>query len=353
MQYHSQIIETAPMQIYSSAVLFSPTESLVRSNFIGKLSSWITSTPAKDSHWSPCLQVIEANNPVAVNSRDMNLLILSHNVEDVEIWDIALGQRTRVLSHTEIVCDAVFTSDPKHVLTVTSSQLIFWDISSGTLMRSINIIGLHVIPWGCKISKDGKFLVTYLGDDNSIQIYNTVEATKIQATLLPPEFPRDIEWSNDSKLLYIGCSTFSVLWDLAGDIPKMKFNREYSELPTRLSFSEDSKLIALINPVSKGIVIWDSSRDEKVSMIIPDYDPKEIIFIQFSKDSTLLAVSKGSFVEVRDIDTGQRLHNLNFGTRFIMKLTWSADSKALVVIFRDSVEIYDLTESRILGFHDS
>ncbi|UKZ68353.1 uncharacterized protein TrAtP1_009392 [Trichoderma atroviride] len=346
MQYHSQIIDTTPMQIYSSAVLFSPTESLVRSNFIGKLSSWITSTPAKDSHWSPCLQIIETKDPVAVDYRDMTLLIFNHNAEDVEIWDTALGQRIHVLNHTEIVCDAVFSSDSKHVLTVTSSQLMFWDITSGALTRSIKIIGLHDILWAYKISKDGKFLAAYLADDSSIQIYNIVEATSFQLPLHAIKGLGDIKWSNDSKLLNIDSFTFASLWDVARGVPKMKFDREYSKLPTRLSISDDSKLIAFIDETSIGIVIWDLDRDEKVSMVVPDNDPKEITSIQFSHDSTLLAMANGPVIEIRDIATGQRQHNLNFGMKRIKQLTWSTDSKALAVIFRNSVEIYDLTESR-------
>lgn len=346
MQYHSQIIETAPMQIYLSAILFSPTESLVRCNFIevGKLPSWITSTPAKDSHWSPCLQVIEAKNPL-VDSRNMNLLILNEHSENVEIWDIASGQRIHVFNHSEIVRDAVFSSDSRHVLTVTSSQLIFWDILSGTLIRSINIIGLHGTSWVYKLSKDGKFLATYPNNGSSIQIYDMVEGTKFQLPL-HSMFLGNVKWSNDSKFLYFNSFTFATLWDVARGAPKMRFDRKYSDLPTTLSFSEDSKLIAFVDRMSMGIVVWDLSRDEKVSTIVSDRGSKEITFILFSNDSTLLAVVNGSFVEVRDIVTGRRQHNLNFGTRHIESLTWSTDSEALAVIFRNSVEIYDLTESR-------
>lgn len=76
---HSQIIDTAPLQVYSSALLFSPTESSVRSNFIGKLSSWISSKLVKDSHWSPCLRKIDTKDSVALDTRDTDLLIVNKN----------------------------------------------------------------------------------------------------------------------------------------------------------------------------------------------------------------------------------------------------------------------------------
>ncbi|KAL6901233.1 hypothetical protein GGI43DRAFT_371466 [Trichoderma evansii] len=347
IQYSAQIIETAPMQIYLSAILFSPWESLVRSNFIGngKLSSWITSTPPKDSHWGPCLHTIEARNPVAVDSRDMSLLILSEDSENVEIWDMALGKRIHILNHIEIVYDAVFSSDSKHVLTVTPNQFIFWDMLSGDMTVDINIRRLDIIARRCRISKGGKFLAAHMYD-GSIQICNVVEGTKFQLPLQEYGFIRDIKWSNDSKLLYIEADKFSLLWDVARGTHEMKFGQDHRPNSVQLSFSKDSDLIVFIDIKTKKIVFWDLSRDERVPMIGADNYPEGGSFtcIEFSNDSKLLAVFNDPFVQVWDVATGTRQHNLNFGTRYIHKLKWSSDASALAVVFHENVEIYDLTE---------
>lgn len=346
MQYNAQIIETAPMQIYSSAIIFSPTESPVRSNFTGKLSSWITSTPAKDSHWSPCLQTIEAKYPVAVDSRDMNLLILNEYSRNVEIWDMALGKRIHALSHTEVVYDAVFSSDSKHVLTVTLSQIIFWDMLSGDMILDINISGLDVMTaMRYRISKDGKFLATHM-IDGSIQLCNVVEGTKFQLPLQETGFIQYIKWSNDSKLLYIEANTYALLWDVARGTPKMQFGQDHLPYSVQLSFSKDSDLIAFIESETKEIVFWDLSTDKRVPMIGANNYPKGDSYtcLEFSNDSSLLAVYNDRLIQVWDIATGILQHNLNFGTISIQKLRWSDDAAALAIIFRENVEIYDLTE---------
>ncbi|KAL7926408.1 hypothetical protein ACQKWADRAFT_328206 [Trichoderma austrokoningii] len=318
MQYHSQIIENAPMQIYSSAILFNPTESLVRSNFIGKLSSWITSTPEKDSHWSPCLQVIEAIFPEAVDIRD----------------------KIHVLNHTEVVYDARFSSDSQHLLSVTSSLMTLWDIISGEIIWTSNIGGLQTKPSKLRVSRNGKFLAVYLGD-GSLQTWNIAEATKCQLSWQHFSYIQDIKWSDDSKLLYITTTMSALLWDVARGTPKMQFNHA-----VQLCFSNDSKFIAFIDEDFTNIVIWDMSKDEKVSMVSAEGDFKAVSDIEFSNDSTLLAVANGNNVRVWDIATVQGQHHLNFGTRHVSMLRWSSGSEALAVVFSSSVEIYDLTEAR-------
>ncbi|KAK1238075.1 hypothetical protein MKX08_002654 [Trichoderma sp. CBMAI-0020] len=298
------------------------------------LSSWITSTPAKDSHWSPCLQIIEATLPNEVDSSDTNLLILNHFATNVEVWDIALGKRIHVLDHTGIVYDAVLSSDSEYVLTVIWGQLIFWDIISGEMIW--NIEGLEIIARAYKISKDGKFLVTCM-DDEPIRICNLVDDTKSQLPLQHFHSIRDIKWSFDSKLLYIATDTFALLWDVARCMPKMEFGRD-----------------SFIDNESMEIVIWDLSRDQKLPMVGADDYPKEISYLEFSNDSTLLAMVSGSSVQIWHIATGQCQQYLNFGKRDVRKLRWSGDSQALVVIFNNGVELYDVTEHRYWDFeaHD-
>lgn len=157
---------------------------------------------------SPCLQTIEAKRPVVVDSRDVNLLILNKYTNFVEVWDMALGKRIHVFKNTGVINDAVFSNDSSYVLAVTSSQLIFWDITSGEMVRDIKIRGPHIsgrvhnTAWQRRISNDGKFLVTYM-DGEPIEIRNVIEATKFQLPSQSFRFIRDIKWSNDSKLLYV------------------------------------------------------------------------------------------------------------------------------------------------------
>lgn len=314
----------------------------MRSNFIGKLSSWITSKPVKDTHWSPCLRKIETKDSVAADTRDTDLLIVEKNSNKVVTWDMTLGQRIHIFNHTEIVRDAVFSSDSKCVLTATFNQLISWDITSGKMIREIDIPGLYATAALLKISKDGKFIAAAVGH-KFVQIYNVAEDTKTQISFGDYGSIWAINWSNDSKFIHIAADKVALLWDMARGTPKMEFDQDVLK-SSHLNISKDSKLIAFIDRVTRGIVIWDLNKSEKILAIVTESFPKEPSNIEFSNDSTLLAMADDSFVRVWDITTGRCRHNIRLERRYVSELRWFSGSEALAVIFRDSVEIYDLTE---------
>lgn len=47
------VIERAPLQIYCSALVFSPKKSLIRKQFSHQIPAWITTTPPVEEDWNP------------------------------------------------------------------------------------------------------------------------------------------------------------------------------------------------------------------------------------------------------------------------------------------------------------
>ncbi|EHK17972.1 uncharacterized protein TRIVIDRAFT_67191 [Trichoderma virens Gv29-8] len=347
MQYHAEIMKSAPMQIYASALLFSPTKSLVRTQFKGTLSSWITSTPAQENHWSPLLQTIEADWP-RVASSGTNLLILRSKTKNVEIRDMISGQRVQELEHAEEVMRAVF-SDSKHALTVTRNRIQIWNLDSNAVIHEVcgpdSGYGL--------VSNDGK--LTAWKTHQGVQVCdvaNDMSLTKTDQSIMPAK------WSNNSRFLAVGSHTMEVFEVADGTLErKMSIFDNYYEPEENgyycFSFSHDSKLIATRHAQRKGIEIWDLATEEK-TQTIEHGDLWKVKVVEFSKDSRLIAVGYGEaqdsqpqcLVRVWDVATGQRQHELHWhqGRSFI-GLAWSEDAKNLVVAFQHgSVEIYDLTE---------
>lgn len=59
---HKWVIENSPLQAYASALLFSPTRSLMRGLFKREEPSWIIIKPAMEDKWSPCLSTLEGHS---------------------------------------------------------------------------------------------------------------------------------------------------------------------------------------------------------------------------------------------------------------------------------------------------
>jgi WD40 repeat protein len=59
--YNRFIIENAPLQVYASALVFSPTRSRIRILFRDVEPRWIRTSPAVEENWSPYLQTLEGH----------------------------------------------------------------------------------------------------------------------------------------------------------------------------------------------------------------------------------------------------------------------------------------------------
>ena len=59
IQRHRKVIAEAPLQIYISALIFSPTESITRRTFADLIPKWITRAPEIEKHWDRRIYSIE------------------------------------------------------------------------------------------------------------------------------------------------------------------------------------------------------------------------------------------------------------------------------------------------------
>ncbi|KAF2266550.1 NACHT-domain-containing protein [Lojkania enalia] len=64
---HKSAIQNNPLQAYASALIFSPTRSLIRGLFKSEEPDWITIKPTMQDKWSPCLSTLEGHSG-SVNS---------------------------------------------------------------------------------------------------------------------------------------------------------------------------------------------------------------------------------------------------------------------------------------------
>lgn len=117
---HRSVIESAPLQIYSSALVFSPKNSLVRTLFQKNVPSWIRRLPEMQSTWNADLQTLEGHttgvNAVAF-SPDGQLVASGSHDSTIKLWDVATGTTTQTLNTDESVQELSFSVDGSCLLT--------------------------------------------------------------------------------------------------------------------------------------------------------------------------------------------------------------------------------------------
>ena len=69
---YGSIIEKTPLQLYCSALLYSPMKSEIRRHFLDQALPWVINMPIVEEYWSPSLHTLEGHsssvNAVAFSS---------------------------------------------------------------------------------------------------------------------------------------------------------------------------------------------------------------------------------------------------------------------------------------------
>ena len=97
---HKLAIENSPLQVYASALVFSPTRSLIRGLFKEEEPKWITVKPAIGDKWNACLQTLEGHGDSVRSvafSHDSTRLASASDDKTVKIWDASNGECLQTL----------------------------------------------------------------------------------------------------------------------------------------------------------------------------------------------------------------------------------------------------------------
>ncbi|KAK7750314.1 hypothetical protein SLS62_007721 [Diatrype stigma] len=112
------IIENAPLQLYASALLFSPQKSIVRSQFHHVIAPWITQEPEVENEWTAALAVLTGHTEqvTRIKFSPVESLFLSISLDKtIRLWDYITGtERFRFESPDYPTC-ATFSHNGKLV----------------------------------------------------------------------------------------------------------------------------------------------------------------------------------------------------------------------------------------------
>jgi WD40 repeat protein len=180
---HNRVImEQSPLQVYSSALLFTPAMSIVRSQFTSKMPPWIKRGPKVDTNWSPMLQTLEGHSEpvsaIAFSPNGKQLASSSHD-RTVRLWDTVTGATLQLFQgHSDTMHAVAFPPDGKQLASCSSDETMWvCDAATGA---TVQIFEGHLSTiFAVAFSPDGKQLASG-SDDRTVRYWDMATGTTLQ-----------------------------------------------------------------------------------------------------------------------------------------------------------------------------
>ncbi|KAN0087272.1 WD40-repeat-containing domain protein [Elaphomyces granulatus] len=337
---YSSIIEEAPLQVYCSAIVFSPRTSITRRLYSDHVPKWILQKPTIFEGWSPYLQTLYHSSPViaVAFSPDGRLLASGSRDNTIRLWDTVIGTERRTLEgHSSWVQAVAFSPDGRLLASGSRDTTIrLWDAVIGTERRTLegHLSKVDAVAF----SPDGRLLSSGSWD-TTIRLWDTATGAEQRALGGHSGFVYSVTFSSDGRLVASGSADTTIrLWD-ASTGTELRALKGHSEPVLAVAFSPDGRLLAS-GSHDATVRLWDASTGIERYTLKGHSQPVQAV--AFSPDGGLLASgSDDETVRLWDASTGTERRLISHSD-IVTAIAFSPNGRVLAFGSRDhTVRLWD------------
>ncbi|KAF4974216.1 hypothetical protein FZEAL_8854 [Fusarium zealandicum] len=346
-------IDHAPLQIYCSALLLSPLNSSIRSNFKDLIPDWISKVPVVENDWTAELYVLDVQQDIAsISFSPTDKLIASGCLDGTtKLWDYETMTERFEFDDPSPCCSVAFSCDGKMVASgLYNGTTCVREFTTGAMTELITPEAKSRVESLAFSPTDSNILA--VASDYSLRIWN-VQERRVLAT--HGGIYSSFVFSPDGS--FILGRTYVDSYDETSN-SLIVISMENAELARRIlkikcagsiSISRDCRTVAL--EVHVKVQIWDIITEKQLDY---KYD-SHMLFntVRFSPASEkLFAVNSGDgIIQIRHAETSELMWQTRGPASSGGCFGWSQDGRLLAAAGRDKIHVWDVTRHASLDPH--
>ncbi|MCJ1464442.1 hypothetical protein MMC07_003055 [Pseudocyphellaria aurata] len=320
------ILEYAPLQLYSSALIFSPAMSIIRKTFNDHIPQWTTRLSKAESNCDQNLKGHSSGISAVSFSPNGHLVASGSDDSTVRLWDVITGFcRSTLQGHFSGVSAVAFSPNGRLLASGSfDSTVRLWDVTAESYQNTFegHSSGVRAIAF----SPDSQ-LIASASDDSTIRLWDTVTSTCRNTLEGHSDWVRAIAFSPDGHSVASGSRDATLrLWDVAtGSCSSIL--KGHSSGIYAVAFSANGLLLASASGDSK-VRLWDVAMGS-CRKILAGHS-SVVRAVAFSPDGKVLASGSGdATARLWDPVTGSCRSTLLGHSNWVRAVAFSPDGKVL------------------------